>query len=143
MKLQISYYEGEFLTENEQIKEVKEVLMKILHGIQLRDNDTYKTYVKEDLTCFEPESQGFQIDGLDFHLFFGKVIPKPESYHLEIVRPTIRVFSDTAYASYTLLVSKKQGVDVKISSANETRIFQKEDGIWKMIHFHRSNTKEN
>ena len=130
------------MSENSQINEIKEVLMKILHGIQLRDNETYKKYVSEDLTCFEPESQGFQIDGLDFHLFFSKVIPITENYHLELIRPTIKVFDNSAYASYTLLVSKQQGKDVIINSSNETRIFHKKDGIWKMVHFHRSNTKE-
>lgn len=122
----------------DEVAEVKKTLMNILHGIQQRNNDTYRALVHKDLTCFEPESLGYPIDGLDFHLFFAEVYPPPEKYRIELVRPTIRVFGDTAYASYTLLVQIQQGKEVTITSANETRIFHKNNGIWQMVHFHRS-----
>ncbi|MHA2104182.1 MAG: nuclear transport factor 2 family protein [Candidatus Hodarchaeales archaeon] len=125
---------------NSEESHIYDILMKLLHSIQKRDNQLYKTLVSEKLTCFEPESHGNLVKGLDFHLFFGNTIPPPENYHLEIVNPVIRVYGETAYASYTLLIQIKQGDDVKINSVNETRIFHKESDSWRMVHFHRSNT---
>ena len=49
--------------------EVKSTLLKLLHSIQQRDNKTYKMLVNEKLTCFEPESHGYAVEGLAFHLF--------------------------------------------------------------------------
>lgn len=126
---------------NKDIKEVKEILLRLLHGIQTRDNDTYKELVSETLTCFEPESHGLPVDGLKFHLFFGEHIAPAKNYNLELVRPIIRVYGNTAYASYTLLKQVKKDDEVIISSVNETRIFHKESDIWKMVHFHRSAIK--
>ncbi|MHA1984249.1 MAG: nuclear transport factor 2 family protein [Candidatus Hodarchaeales archaeon] len=118
--------------------QIYEILLKLLHSIQKRDNQTYKTLVSENLTCFEPESHGNLLEGLEFHLFFGENLPQPEKYHLEVIYPVIRVYRDTAYASYSLLVQKKQGESVKVDSAKETRIFHKENDSWRMVHFHRS-----
>ena len=62
----------------------------------------------------------------------------PRRFHLELVDLAIRVFGDAAYAAYTLLVSRDGEDALSISSMDETRVFAKEDGAWKMVHFHRS-----
>lgn len=125
------------ITSSEQEKEIFQILMKILHSIHQHDYETYKKYSDKDLTCFEPESFGHQVNGLEFHQFFMMHLPTTE-FHIEVLNPTIRVYNDTAYASYTILLSRKLNNEVKISSANETRIFHKENNDWKMVHFHRS-----
>jgi calcium/calmodulin-dependent protein kinase (CaM kinase) II len=119
--------------------EIKEVLLRLLHGIRQGDVELYEELVDPELTCFEPESQGHGVKGLPFHFFFMEHTSDPGPYHLELVDPTIRVFGDTAYAAYTLLIQRKKEEGFDISRVNETRIFHRIDGSWKMVHFHRSS----
>ena len=124
-------------------KKIKEVLSNILNSIQLGDNVTYKKYVSPELTCFEPESLGNKVLGLNFHLFFGNNVPPPDKYNIELINPTIRVIGSVAYACYTILISKSLENNVSVQSSNETRIFHKnEEGNWKIVHFHRSDLKK-
>ena len=118
--------------------EIKEMLKKMLHGIRDGELELYKEQVSETLTCFEPETQGHNVDGLDFHLFFMYTSKQTNPYHLEIVDPRIRIYGDTAYAAYTLIQNVQTSDGYKITRVNETRIFHKEDDNWKMVHFHRS-----
>ncbi|OLS24455.1 MAG: hypothetical protein HeimC2_22610 [Candidatus Heimdallarchaeota archaeon LC_2] len=118
---------------------LKTVLMKLLHAIHSGDVDTYNKLATEDLTCFEPETYGNPVDGLAFHQFFIENSNQKGKYHLELIRPVIRIISDNvAYASYTLLINRFEDSEFKINSANETRIFKLISNEWKMIHFHRS-----
>jgi calcium/calmodulin-dependent protein kinase (CaM kinase) II len=118
--------------------ELQEVLLRLLHGIREGDIEIYKELVDPELTCFEPESQGHGVRGLSFHFFFMEHTTNSSSYHLELVDPTIKVYGATGYAAYTLLIQKNGDQGVEISSVNETRIFRRIDGTWKMVHFHRS-----
>lgn len=119
-------------------EEVKEILMKLLHAIRDGDATTYKELASEDLSCFEPETHGHNVNGLDFHLFFMEHSMTKDPYHLEIVNPIIRIYGDTGYTAYTLIQNKLKDGDYVITQVNETRIFNKENGNWKMVHFHRS-----
>lgn len=119
-------------------EELKQILMKLLHGIRTGDVDTYKELVSKSLSCFEPETQGHNVDGLAFHLFFMEHSKIKDPYHLEIVNPIIRVYGDTGYTAYTLIQNKLKDGNYVITQVNETRIFNKENGKWKMVHFHRS-----
>ena len=121
------------------IDAVKATLVKLLDSIQRADLETYKSLVSESLTCFEPETQGNRVGGVDFHLWLTGTQEIPRRHHLELVDPEIRVFGDAAYASYTLLLGKECDDGVSVTSMNETRIFAQEDGLWRMVHFHRSS----
>ena len=123
----------------EKENEIKNVLLELLNAIHSGDISTYNRLATEDLTCFEPETNGNPVDGLAFHQFFMENAIQTGKYHLELVRPTIRLVSeDVAYASYTLIINKIVDGEFKIKSANETRIFKMMNNEWKMIHFHRS-----
>ncbi|MCY3414233.1 MAG: nuclear transport factor 2 family protein [Candidatus Heimdallarchaeota archaeon] len=121
-----------------QESEILDILKRMLYGIRDGGEEVYKELVSESLTCFEPETQGHNVDGLDFHLFFMRTSKQQHPYHLELVDPRIRVYGDTAYTAYTLLQNTYTPDGYKIKKVNETRIFHKEDGKWKMVHFHRS-----
>ena len=123
----------------EKENEIKNVLLELLNAIHSGDVSTYNKLATEDLTCFEPETNGNPVDGLAFHQFFMENSIQTGKYHLELVRPIIRLVSeDVAYASYTLIINKIVDGEFKIKSANETRIFKMMNNEWKMIHFHRS-----
>ncbi len=120
-------------------QEIRTTLFSLLHSIQRGDLETYRAMVSPSLTCFEPSTTGHRVEGLDFHLFMTRNHPPPRDYHLEIVSPVIKAHADMGYASYTLLASRATGAGVTTTSTNETRIFEKQHGRWKMIHFHRSS----
>ncbi len=111
--------------------------MRLLHGIRDGDIEIYKELVSDKLTCFEPETQGHNVKGLDFHLFFMQNSKVSHPYHIELVDPVINVYGDTAYAAYTLIQNTYDQGEYTIKSVNETRIFNKQDGKWKLVHFHR------
>jgi len=117
---------------------VKASLESLLNSIQRADVPTYRQLVSEVVTCFEPETHGNRIDGIEFHVFQTESQEKPRRFHLELVDPVIRVYGKAAYACYTLLVSRDDDGVVTTTAMNETRVFAKEQGGWKMVHFHRS-----
>ncbi|MHA2091306.1 MAG: DUF4440 domain-containing protein [Candidatus Kariarchaeaceae archaeon] len=121
-----------------QEEELQNLLMKLLHSIRLGDWETYIELTDENLTCFEPETNGHPVYGLPFHKFFFDNPGEKTPYHLELVNPTYRIYGDVAYVMYTLLISKFADGKASVSSVNETRIFNKKTGTWKMVHFHRS-----
>jgi calcium/calmodulin-dependent protein kinase (CaM kinase) II len=123
---------------NDDESAVKASLESLLSSIQRADITTYRQLVSETLTCFEPETRGNRVDGIDFHVFLTEGQEIPQRFHLELVDPVIRVYGNAAYACYTLLVSRDHEGIVTITAMNETRVFAKEQGDWKMVHFHRS-----
>ena len=54
----------------------------------------------------------------------------------------MQVYGDTAIVNYTLLktVFGTDGQPPQFSTINETRVFVKLEGIWKMVHLHKSPT---
>jgi ketosteroid isomerase-like protein len=100
--------------------------------------ETYRHLVAEEVTCFEPETNGAQVKGRDMHLFFVNNSTAPVNYFFEIVDPTFKVYGDTAFAAYTFLLVEITDGGTTSNTENVTRIFHKEQGIWKMVHFHRS-----
>ena len=119
-------------------RKLLDTLYLLLHAMRAGDEEFYRKHVSEDLSCFEPESQGYLVDGLPFHEFFITNFKVTGPYHLELIRPTVRVFGDTGYTAYTLIVLQKPDGNPVISRVNETRVWHKEDGLWRMVHFHRS-----
>ena len=119
-------------------QEIYDLTSNLLHAIRKGDVETYKKYTSQKLSCIEPETSGSVVIGLDFHLFFIKNM-KLNDYHFEIINPTIRVFSDTAYICYSLLTNTFSDNKFSLKTVFETRIYHKEAGQWKMVHFHRNN----
>lgn len=117
--------------------EIHRLLLRLLHAIREGDVDTYEEICDENLSCFEPETKGHNINGLAFHNIFMSNSKIEQPYHIELVNPVIKVFGDTAYAAYTLIQQVYKDNSFTITSVNETRIFHR-IGNWKLIHFHRS-----
>ncbi|MCG8566872.1 MAG: nuclear transport factor 2 family protein [Desulfobacterales bacterium] len=122
-----------------QVREVETCLMDLLHSVQQADIETYLSRVSPEVSCFEPESRGHLLRGLGLHRFLVEAARPVEKYHIELVDPLIRVGKDMAYVAYTLhLTELDGGKQAQLTAENVTRIFQREDGGWKMVHFHRS-----
>ncbi len=118
-------------------EEIEKCTENILKSIYEGNIKAYKNLARNDLTSFEPETLGSLVQGLSFHLFLMENEKFPKLRY-EVINPIYRTFGDFAYAAYTLLITKIVDDQVTFSKINETRIFCKENGCWKMVHFHRS-----
>jgi len=49
-----------------------------------------------------------------------------------------QVYGDCAICSYTLLISRATSQGTTVRSHNETRVFVRRDGVWKVVHVHKS-----
>ena len=96
---------------------VLELTQKLLVAITSGDWDTYTELCDDSLTCFEPEALGNLVDGLEFHNYYFNL---PSNGLSTPVQSTI--------------------VDGKpvSSSMEETRVWHRQQGRWKHVHFHRS-----
>ena len=124
------------------IEEVLAASRKLLANI---DSGNWAEYVKlcdETITCFEPEALGHLVAGLPFHEFYFKLpstgpsTPKQST----MASPEVRVLSDTsAVVTYVRITQKLDGQGSPVSvRAMETRVWQKQNGVWKHVHFHRT-----
>ena len=124
--------------EFKETEDFRTSLLKLLHTIEKADVETYRQQVSKEVTCFEPETGGAQVKGRDIHLFFVTNSTAPDQYFFEIIDPTFKAYGDTAFAAYTFLLTEISGGETTSSTENVTRIFHREQGVWKMVHFHRS-----
>lgn len=56
-----------FLAKKNEIYRLTE---NLLESIRIGDYETYCKLVSSELTCFEPETKGHLVKGLDFHKFY-------------------------------------------------------------------------
>ena len=49
-----------------------------------------------------------------------------------------QVYGDCAVCSYTLLISRATSEGTTVRSHNETRVLVRKDGVWKVVHVHKS-----
>jgi len=121
-------------------EEVLAASRKLLASI---DSGNWAEYVKlcdETITCFEPEALGHLVAGLPFHEFYFKLPGSGTPRQSTMASPDVRVLSDTsAVVTYVRLTQKldAQGAPVSVR-AMETRVWQKQNGVWKHVHFHRT-----
>lgn len=123
----------------DETKTLLEISQKLLDSIDKQDWKTYISLCDPTLTAFEPEALGQQVVGMPFHEFYFKLEPSGRPKQSTIASPQVRVMGDAAVVSY-VRVSQRVGADGVPSSgaAEETRVWQKQGGSWKHVHFHRS-----
>ena len=124
---------------------------ELLNSIASGDYETYQRLCATDLTCFEPECEGYLVQGLPFHKFFFDLPPSRDkrkappatvtmsSVHVRRLGETAAVIS---YIRINQLVSvDKDGSMIdgpKITKSCETRVWENVNGVWKNVHMHRS-----
>lgn len=123
-------------------QEIVKVTETLLDAIASGDFDVYVKMNCSDLTCFEPEAMGNLVEGIDFHKFyFDSGVHKTfRATHTTILNPHVHLLGeDAACIAYVRLVQfiDKSGCP-QTSRAEETRVWQRKDGAWQCIHFHRS-----
>uniref|UniRef100_A0A0B7B7T1 calcium/calmodulin-dependent protein kinase n=2 Tax=Arion vulgaris TaxID=1028688 RepID=A0A0B7B7T1_9EUPU len=125
-------------------QEIIKLTEQLLQAITSGDYGEYTKLVDPHLTSFEPEALGNLIVGLDFHKFyFDHVLSKNNKpVNTSILNPHVHLLGEDAaciaYVRLTQLIDR-DGLPVT-KHTEETRIWQRKDGKWQNVHFHRSGT---
>lgn len=123
--------EAEILTLTEQM----------LQAMYTADPEVHRKHCAEDMSSFEWYIAPYRIDGAEFHLRLIEDGGNGTPGRLEMLTPRVQVYGDTAIICYTLLKTTLiQDLAPEFSTINETRVFVKIEGTWKMVHLHKSPT---
>ncbi len=129
--------------------EILAVNQRMLDSVVGGDWTTYASMCSSDLSCFEAETNGVLVEGVQFHRFYfspsNQFFPSNQApsttsaVQVTMVRPHVRWLSeDVAVLSYTRLTQRTVGGDAITNSCCETRIWQRLQGQWLQVHVHRS-----
>lgn len=124
-------------------QELLAVNQKLLVAIVGGDWKTYADLCDPTITCFEPEARGNVVEGMPFHKFYFDLPsgPKPAvATNVTMASPHVRLLGpDAAVLSYIRLNQKLNAAGDPVTVAvEETRVWHKQAGSWKHVHFHRS-----
>jgi ketosteroid isomerase-like protein len=119
--------------------ELLELNRRLLDSIARADWQTYQDLCDPTLTAFEPEAVGHLVEGMDFHRFYFERGPVSKHHNTTMSSPHVRVMGDVAVIAYVRLIQRvtPEGTAVTVGS-EETRVWQRQAGQWKHVHFHRS-----
>lgn len=123
-------------------RELLGLVHTMLRAIHEGDLDTYRALSVPDISCYETDVAPYRIDVLDFHIDLMRAMREGGAYaalvRFDILTPRVQVYGDSAVATYTRLMTyAREGAPVW-RAFNETRVFARLDGAWRMVHFHRS-----
>ncbi|MCH7905639.1 MAG: nuclear transport factor 2 family protein [Armatimonadetes bacterium] len=120
--------------------ELLELTQRLLDSISSGDWETYVSLCDPALTCFEPETKGHLVEGMEFHRFYFENTHGKSVRAETMVEPRVDLLGeDAGLVCYVRLVQRKDsdGRDVT-DRFQETRVWKKSSAGWKHVHFHRS-----
>jgi hypothetical protein len=112
---------------------------QLLDSIDQQDWETYTRLCDPTLTAFEPEALGHLVAGMAFHEFYFQMESAGRPKQSTIASPNVRIMGDCAVVTY-IRVGQKIDADgnAPSSACEETRIWERQNGEWQHVHFHRS-----
>lgn len=135
-------------------QEIIKVTEQLLSAITSGDFDTYTKLGDPKITCFEPESLGNLVEGMDFHKFYfdnwklsrsDTVVTKmsgPHRSHINttVLHPTVHLMNDDAACIAYIRLTQFMDRDgtAKTIQHEETRVWHRKNGRWVNVHIHRS-----
>jgi len=119
--------------------ELLALTQRLLDAIANGEWATYEELCAADLTAFEPEACGQLVEGLAFHRFYFNLPNRGQRKQTTLAAPRVRIMGDVAVVTY-VRVTQATGPDAipQSSAFTETRVWQRQDGRWRHVHFHRS-----
>jgi calcium/calmodulin-dependent protein kinase (CaM kinase) II len=124
---------------NSASNELLTLSQRLLDSIDSQDWPRYARLCDPTLTAFEPEAAGHLVTGMAFHDFYFQLDAAKRACRSSISAPHVRLLGDVAVVTYVRL---RQHADengrASTTASEETRIWQRQDGEWKHVHFHRS-----
>jgi ketosteroid isomerase-like protein len=120
-------------------EELLSLNQRLLDAIARADWNVYLELCDPSLTCFEPEASGQLVEGLEFHHYYFKLGAAAEPHHTTMCSPHVRILGDAAIVSYVRLNQRLQADGTPVIRAfEETRVWHRNGGTWRHVHFHRS-----
>lgn len=120
--------------------EILTLTRRLLEAIAAADWPAYEALCATDLTAFEPEARGHRVEGLDFHRFYFDAGLAEGNRLTTMVDPKVVLLgADAALITYVRLVQGQTPQGPLTQRCEETRIWQRRDGHWLHVHFHRSD----
>lgn len=127
-------------------QEIIKVTEQLLSALTSGDFETFSRLCDPKITCFEPESLGNLVEGMDFHKFyfdnFVTKISTPTRSHINttVLHPTVHLMSDDAacIAYIRLTQFMDRDATAKTVQHEETRVWHRKNGRWVNVHCHRS-----
>jgi calcium/calmodulin-dependent protein kinase (CaM kinase) II len=127
------------VSQHEVVRLTEQLLAAIVEG----NWATYEKLCDPRLTCFEPEALGHLVQGLDFHRFYfadrspgtAEASAPKKRVQVTVNQPQVWATEQMAVIAYVRLVQVEQE---GTRAVEETRVWQRIDGQWKHVHFHRS-----
>lgn len=124
---------------HEDERELLHITERLLNCIADGDWQTYQELCATTLTAFEPEAIGHQVRGLNFHRFYFELGGVKGTHQTTMVDPHVRLMGNCAVVSYIRLDQRLDANRAPITIGyQETRVWQRVNGEWKHVHFHRS-----
>jgi calcium/calmodulin-dependent protein kinase (CaM kinase) II len=121
------------------ISEVLDLNERLLQYIAEGDWAAYEELCDPTITAFEPEARGCRVEGMEFHRFYFDLGAAPRAHNTTICDPHVRLLGDVAVVTYVRLVQRVDDTGKPVTHrGEETRIWSREDGRWRHVHFHRS-----
>jgi calcium/calmodulin-dependent protein kinase (CaM kinase) II len=120
-------------------QELMQLTHRLLDSIATADWETYADLCDETLTAYEPEARGHRVAGMPFHRFYFDAGPGKGGVQNLVVDPHIRLMSDCAVVTYVRLVQRANQQGFVSDRFEETRVWQRQNGRWQHVHFHRSS----
>ena len=120
--------------------DILHLTQRLLDSIVQADWAAYEDLCDPTLSCFEPEARGHLVEGMAFHRHYFDMGPRSAPCNTTIASPHIRLLGeDVALISYIRLIQHRdESGCARTASFEETRVWQKQQGQWKHVHFHRS-----
>jgi calcium/calmodulin-dependent protein kinase (CaM kinase) II len=121
-------------------QELIDLTQRLLDSIAGGDWQTYDELCDPSLSAFEPEARGHLVEGMDFHRFYFDLETSAGPVNTTIASPHVRLMGDdAAVVSYVRLMQRVAGEESpETIRFEETRVWQRIDGRWQHVHFHRS-----
>jgi ketosteroid isomerase-like protein len=121
------------------VEELLRLNQRLLESIAAGDWAVYQELCDPSLTAFEPEAVGQLVEGLEFHRFYFGLGAARGPHHTTMSSPHVRVLGDVALLAYVRL-NQRTGPDgaPRTVAFEETRVWQRQGGRWRHVHFHRS-----
>jgi hypothetical protein len=120
-------------------QELLRLSQQLIDCIAAVDWQTYESLCDRDLTAFEPEALGHRVAGLSFHRYYFELGASPGAKNSTMISPVVRMLgADAAVVTYVRLTQQQTETGPVSRQCEETRVWQRRDGRWWHVHFHRS-----
>jgi hypothetical protein len=121
-------------------QEIWDFVHRHLRSIFTRDVDTYRTTTAADLSLYEWFVAPHRQDGLDFHFFMieHSWAGTDGDFRYDLLEPRLQLYGDAAVVSYTFMLTISSAAGIRHTLHNESRVLVRRDGIWQVVHVHKS-----